>query len=80
MLRESTIKYYQGLLRLKKIDILEAQMEALRLEVNSGSREKTINDIANLARKRLELHRNIGKFDEERWNARKNFEKVNDLD
>ncbi|WP_207533254.1 hypothetical protein [Desertivirga arenae] len=79
-LKRSSLEYYKGLLELKNVDILEAQLEAIHLKGKSEKSEQAITEIANLARSRLKIHRCLGEVEVNRSKARIMFEKANDLD
>ena len=78
-LKEASIKYYEALLKLKDIDILEAQLMAITLQGDTARAKKAQTDISNLAYKRLELHKVISTNDQANYQAKSKFEKINSI-
>lgn len=78
-LKITTVKYYQGLLKLKNLDVEEAELMAIQLNQGRSRSLKASTEIAGLVRKRLEIHRVISEVDHARMKAKKKFEQANGL-
>lgn len=74
-LKQASIQYYQGLLDLKNVDILEAEL----MKAGMAKARKAESDTLSFPRKRLEIHRIISQRDEAMHRARSRFEEANDL-
>lgn len=72
-LKQASIQYYQGLLDLKNVDILEAE------RMKAGMARKAESDTFSFPRKRLEIHRIISQREWALHRARSRFEEANDL-
>ena len=74
-LKLAVINYYQGLLDLKNVDILEAEL----MRADKEKARKAEIETFNLPRKRLQIHRTVRQREEAMHRARLRFEKVNDI-
>jgi hypothetical protein len=78
-LKKSVRDYYNTVLRLKEVDIMEAQLLSGTLSKDTIKAQKAQSELINLARKRLTIHTELGNLEQQRNRAKVKFEETNGL-
>ncbi|SER26942.1 hypothetical protein [Pedobacter rhizosphaerae] len=75
-----TTDYYKSILRLKEMDIQEAQLMSISLERDHTKAQKAQEEAFELARRKLKMHRDLGTLDQARQVAMTKFKETNKID
>lgn len=78
-LKKNAIDYYKALLRLKDMDMQEAEAIAITIHNDTAKVKKPEVDMLAFTRKRVDIHRAIGDADNARYNSQLRFRKVNGI-
>lgn len=78
-LKNSTTSYYRSLLHLKEVDVHEAELMSIMQLSDTANAKKAQEDMLDLARTRVEIHKVLGNHDQMRYRAKAKFEERNGL-